>query len=78
MGNNSKANVGMIFLIVLAILLGLTSCTGGGSSSKNTCKSCGRSWEAGDVGGNYKNISRTGMCKNCYNNYNWAQGALGK
>lgn len=44
-----------------------------GSHSK-TCKFCHREFEAGDDGGNFMNIAKTGMCKNCYNNYKWATG----
>ena len=39
------------------------------SGGQNICKSCERSFPAGDAGGNYKNIAKTGMCKNCYKNY---------
>lgn len=49
-----------------------------GSRDSNTCKSCHRSWEAGDSGGNFMNIARTGMCKNCYGNYNSLKGFIGK
>ena len=72
------------FILVIFISLLLSFCggtNGGGSSSRTktaTCKSCGRTYEAGDSDGNFMNIARTGMCNNCYNNFKWAQKALGK
>lgn len=45
-----------------------------GSSIGGLCKSCGRQFEAGDAAGNYMNIAKTGMCKNCYNNFNDLKG----
>lgn len=47
-------------------------------AGEGVCKSCGRQFEAGDSGGNYMNIAKTGMCKNCYNNYNSMSEFLGK
>ena len=74
--------VAAVIVIILVLVLLIGSCggsgSGGGATRKNTCKSCGRSYEAGDAGGNFMNIARTGMCKNCYNNYQWAQKAAGK
>lgn len=69
----------LIICIVLALVLSMSGCTGSssGHSKNNTCKSCGRSFPAGDSGGNYMSIARTGMCKNCYNNYQWGKKALG-
>ena len=68
-----------LLILVLSMSIALTGCSsGGGSHSTNRCKSCGRSWEAGDSGGNFMSIARTNMCKNCYNNFKWAQDALGK
>ena len=75
--------IALIGVVLIFIVLAFSSCGGGGGSSSShhstiTCKSCGRTYEAGDSGGNYMNIARTGMCKNCYNNFKWAQDALGK
>jgi hypothetical protein len=71
-----------ILTILLVFCLCLCACTGGSGgysqTATNTCKSCGRTYEAGDSGGNYMNIARTGMCKNCYNNFKWGQDAIGK
>ena len=68
-------------IAVLIIIIFLASNNSGSSSSKystNTCKSCGRTYEAGDSGGNFMSIARTGMCKNCYENFKWGQKAIGK
>ena len=71
---------GIVIFVIVIIVLGLLlkNCMGSGSSSGGghsiTCKSCGRTFEAGDSAGNYKNIARTGMCNNCYSNYKWASG----
>ncbi|MBQ9044471.1 MAG: hypothetical protein IJ112_00820 [Oscillospiraceae bacterium] len=62
---------------ILASCFGSSGSSGGGSGRTATCKSCGRSFPAGDSGGNYMSIARTGMCKNCYNNYQWGKDAIG-
>ena len=64
------------FVFLIAIM---GSCNGGGRKvSTATCKSCGRTFQAGDDAGNYRNIARTHMCNNCYNNYKWAKDVMGK
>ena len=74
----------IIIICILLLIIGFVisgasgGSSSGGSSSKNTCSVCGRVFEAGDSAGNYKSIARTHMCVNCYNNYQWAQDALGK
>ena len=70
----------IVLILVAALCISLCACVGGssgGSSKTATCRSYGRSFKAGDSGGNFMNIARTNMCKNCYNNYKWAQDALG-
>lgn len=72
----------VLLVIVACVLLFamIGSCMGDtGSSNASTakCKSCGRTFKAGDAAGNYRSIARTNMCKNCYSNYQWAQNALG-
>ena len=72
----------VIFIAVIVLIALIASCSGGGSGGgsghrTNPCKSCGRSYEAGDAGGNFMSIAKTGMCKNCYNNFQWAQAATG-
>ena len=62
----------LALILVITLCLSLCACVGGssgGSSKTNTCKSCGRTFEAGDSAGNFMNIARSGMCNNCYNNY---------
>lgn len=72
-----KKYIPAIFIVIVIIAL-IGSCSGGGRTKTNTCQSCGRTFEAGDSAGNYKNIARTNMCNNCYSNYMWAKEALGK
>ena len=73
-------NRGLIALAVIVMVIYLisgsaTGTLGGGgydsysTPSSNTCKSCGRSWNAGDSDGNFMNIAKTGMCNNCESNY---------
>lgn len=38
----------------------------------NSCEVCDRSYEPGDSEGNYMNIFETGMCNNCWRNFQWA------
>jgi hypothetical protein len=65
-----------------AIALMMSTCDYGGGNdggpATNECKSCHRTYEAGDKGGNYKSIARSGMCKNCKSNYESLTDALGK
>lgn len=73
--------ISIFLLVVLActMLFGSCSsgcCAGGGSSS--TCGSCGRTYSAGDIGGNYKSIARTGFCKKCAGNYHSMEQFRGK
>lgn len=70
--------VTLIVAVISGIAVGGNSGGGSSSGSTNTCGSCHRSWSAGDSGGNYMSIARTNMCKNCYNNFKWAQDALGR
>lgn len=59
----------LLVFVLSGISIGFNS--GSSSSSRtNTCSSCNRSWPAGDSGGNFMNIARTGMCNNCYDNFN--------
>ena len=65
-----------IILIFLLLLL-LVSCSSSKSSTL-TCSMCGKTYKAGDSGGNYMSIAYSGMCKKCHNNYDYARKALGK
>lgn len=80
-----KKKVGPIVLVTAIVVVGIgiaiaiaSSPSGGSGASTNTCQSCGRTFEAGDSAGNYKNISRTNMCNNCYNNYKDMEQFIGK
>lgn len=72
----------MTYIIIFAVIaIVLVSCVGNGGSHSpdtNKCKSCGRTFQAGDSAGNYMNIARTGMCNNCYNNYQWGKEYIGQ
>lgn len=61
-----------IAAVVLFIYIVSSIAVGGGSVSNNvstnTCGSCGRSYKAGDAGGNYMSIAKSGLCKNCNSN----------
>ncbi len=76
---NTKIGCGFILFIFILIVVLYTITTSGGqfTSSKATCKMCGRSWNSGDSGGNYMSIALSGMCKSCKSNYKWSQAALG-
>ena len=45
------------------------------SGESKTCKFCGRRFTDSD---NINSIAKTGMCENCYNNFQWGQKATGK
>ena len=70
---------GIIIVVAILLLVGFFIFGGGrgGNGGTNTCKVCGRSWSAGDSGGNYMSIARSGMCVNCHNNYEYGQSMLG-
>lgn len=69
----------LAMLLAVFMAVSLTACTSSGShSSKSaTCGACGRTYEAGDSGGNYMSIARTHMCKNCARNYETMRDWLG-
>jgi hypothetical protein len=39
---------------------------------------CGKTYKAGDSGGNYMSIAYSGMSKKCHNNFDYARKALGE
>ena len=67
--------IALALIVVLGMVLSGTEGTNS-SDSENTCGSCGRSWSAGDSGRNYRNIARTGLCKNCEANYHSLKDVL--
>ena len=84
----SKSMKHYIWAIVISLVIGVSlmifaygttlGTSSGPSLDQNTCRVCGRSWHAGDSGGNYMSIARTHMCVNCYNNYKYAEQTLDK
>jgi len=63
-----------VTVVFIAIVLTFTVFLLKGSSaidspSSSTCQSCGRTFQSGDDGGNYRNIAETNMCNNCERNY---------
>lgn len=62
-----------IFLLGQIDFSGTSS--GGGGSDSRVCKSCGRTFTDS---ANKNSIARTGMCKNCYNNFQWGMEATGR
>lgn len=70
--------VAVFMVIVLSVVAGPGNGSNSGSyHSVAECSWCGRSFKSGDSGGNFMSIAKTTMCKNCYNNYKWANNALG-
>ena len=71
----TKLRLGVVIIVaVIALCFFVAGGSPGGSSTsssskENTCGSCGRSWPAGDDGGNFMNIAKTGLCNNCEDNY---------
>lgn len=74
----------LIISLLLSILLGVIISLGTGSSTNSgenrrssdtvTCPVCDRRFQKGSK--NARSINWTGMCENCYDNYNYAQNAL--
>ena len=84
-----KSRFTFIASIILIAVISILLCSIITSSFKNSrdtnnkhkiavCSSCDRSWEAGDTSKNYTNIAKTGMCKNCENNYHSMKQFLDK
>ena len=70
---------GKRFLIIaIVVILGIFALLSDDDGSNGTakCKSCGRTYEAGDSRGNYNKIKMTNMCNNCYSNFKWSQDML--
>lgn len=76
-GKNS--NIGCLTVIIIVFILWILVSSAGGvktTESKLTCPMCGKTYRAGDIGGNYLNIAKTHMCKSCEQNYLFAKNAL--
>ena len=73
----------MVFSIIMVLVIVLVAeCSGGGGNSSSSssktveCQWCDQDYSKGTE--NAKSISRTGMCKKCYNSYKALQDALGE
>lgn len=66
------------FISVIPSCTGSCSHSGSGSGDTETCPSCHRKFEWNTDPNNAKSISYHGMCTNCYENYKYAQGMLGR
>ena len=78
--NSTGLSTGAIVAIIvgICILVGaIMAMTDDSSSSSNskTCKSCNRSYTDS---ANTMSIAKTGMCKNCYGNFEWGMKATGQ
>ncbi len=62
----TKKNIILVLLVVLAIIITGIASSGKTPKSKTFCPSCDRNYTDS---ANKKSISRTNMCKNCYENY---------
>ncbi len=88
-GIQRKLKIGVAVCAVAAVLTGVmgisnaissSSSSGSGSGSSRsaaTCGYCGKTYYAGDAGGNYRNIARTRLCKRCYSTYKQGTDMLG-
>ena len=66
----------IVFVLLIGIMtfvVGFYITDGGSAGSTNKCSICGRTWSAGDSGGNYMSIARRNMCVSCYNTYQGAK-----
>lgn len=65
-----RDRISLILFAIIIILIAFVFLTDGSfGGSRHVCPSCGRS---------YTGVSKGGMCRNCYDNFKWAQNALGK
>ena len=76
----SDRRFSIILVVVAFCLLGMgilnqAGFFGRGGGDDRTCGVCGRSFSTGTS--DSSSIARTGMCVNCYSNYNYAQELLG-
>ena len=79
-GKKLAARAILIFLAIFipVFILVMSFAMNQNDDRAGTCKSCGRSWNAGDSNGNYRNIAQTGMCNNCENNYHDMKDLVGE
>lgn len=71
--------VSLCFCIGMGVRFVATGGLSGGISNPNgsrTCSVCRKSYKAGDSGGNYMSIARSGMCVSCNSSFHGAKDAL--
>lgn len=73
MANNNSGGKGTIVIaviIIMLILAGIGSCTGGSSDREYKCSSCGKTFtNSADT----KSIAYSSMCERCHDNYEFFQ-----
>ena len=67
----------LVVTLIIYIVTGGSAFSNGSGGDTLKCNTCGHVYEAGDNGGNYMNIARTGMCKSCYKDFMALQEAVG-
>ena len=71
--------IGIIAFVIVGIALmnpsGLAP-TGSSNRHSLTCSVCGKTYYAGDSGGNYMSIAKSGMCVSCHDSFQGAKDAL--
>ncbi len=75
--NTQKTSIGsiIIFCIILFVIIALIAkgCDGSNERDTATCSGCGKTYYAGDSGGNYMSIGLSGYCKKCKEAIKWGQ-----
>ncbi len=75
--NTPKTSIGsiIIFCIILFVIIALIAkgCDGSNERDTATCSGCGKTYYAGDSGGNYMSIGLSGYCKKCKEAIKWGQ-----
>lgn len=66
---NDTKDTFIAIAVIIGLLLLLSSCFGGGISSKE-CDSCGREYSDS---ANKRSISYRNMCESCYDNYEYVK-----
>ena len=59
----------LITILAFTFAVSLTSCTGTNERDVAECDVCGKKYYSGDAGGNYMQISYSGMCNKCHDNF---------
>lgn len=70
--------IGTVILVIVLIIF-MASCSassGSGGSSGKECPICEREFNDSGKNSNRRSITNTGMCKQCYKNYKYANDWL--